>query len=278
MQIEPDLISRIKDAQKQDGELWAIVQNLEVGKQSEFSIDHQGVIWCGKRLCVPDDSTLRESLLAEAHSSPFSIHPGSTKMYRDLRQNFWWNGMKEDVARYVSKCLTCQQVKIEHKRASGLLQPLDIPIWKHKPKMEGNGNQRAREEVPATTSDENENCEVRSSDEEEINRGDSSSSSRQYSHYTREQVEELEKFFKKNPHPTEKERTEIANKLNITINKVKFWFQNRRTQLKSQKERSENVILKQENEQQMWCTSNNTRRVHSQTQSRDREHTVERGT
>ena len=130
MQIEPDLISRIKDAQKQDGELWAIVQNLEVGKQSEFSIDHQGVIWCGKRLCVPDDSTLRESLLAEAHSSPFSIHPGSTKMYRDLRQNFWWNGMKEDVARQVSKCLTCQQVKIEHKRASGLLQPLDIPIWK----------------------------------------------------------------------------------------------------------------------------------------------------
>ncbi|KAJ0745119.1 putative transcription factor & lipid binding HD-SAD family [Helianthus annuus] len=56
-------------------------------------------------------------------------------------------------------------------------------------------------------------------------------------------------FFKKNPHPTKKERTEIANKLNITINKVKFWFQNRRTQLKSQKERSENVILKQENEQ-----------------------------
>ncbi|KAJ0531387.1 putative transcription factor & lipid binding HD-SAD family [Helianthus annuus] len=57
------------------------------------------------------------------------------------------------------------------------------------------------------------------------------------------------RFFKKNPHPTEKERTEIANKLNITMNKVKFWFQNRRTQLKSRKERSENVILKQENEQ-----------------------------
>ncbi|KAL9998007.1 putative transcription factor Homeodomain-TALE-KNOX family [Helianthus debilis subsp. tardiflorus] len=57
------------------------------------------------------------------------------------------------------------------------------------------------------------------------------------------------RFFEKNPHPTEKERTEIANKLNITINKVKFWFQNKRTQLKSQKERNENVMLKQENEQ-----------------------------
>ncbi|KAF5785586.1 putative nucleotidyltransferase, Ribonuclease H [Helianthus annuus] len=128
-QIEPDLISRIKSAQQDDGELWAIIQNLEVGKQSEFRIDENGVVWCGKRLCVPNDSTLRESLLAEAHSSPFSIHPGSTKMYRDLCQHFWWNAMKEDVARYVSRCLTCQQVKAEHQRAGGLLKPLDIPIW-----------------------------------------------------------------------------------------------------------------------------------------------------
>ncbi|GKC91356.1 retrotransposon protein, putative, ty3-gypsy subclass, partial [Tanacetum coccineum] len=51
-------------------------------------------------------------------------------MYRDLKQNFWWNGMKHDVARFVAKCLTCQQVKIKHQRTSGLLQPLDIPTWK----------------------------------------------------------------------------------------------------------------------------------------------------
>nr|GEY52986.1 DNA/RNA polymerase superfamily protein [Tanacetum cinerariifolium] len=66
----------------------------------------------------------------EAHSSPFSVHPGSTKMYHDLKQYFWWSGMKRDVATFVSKCLICQQVKIEHKRASGLLQQLDIPVWK----------------------------------------------------------------------------------------------------------------------------------------------------
>ncbi|GJY69296.1 putative nucleotidyltransferase, ribonuclease H [Tanacetum coccineum] len=64
------------------------------------------------------------------HSSPFSIHPGSTKMYHDLKQHFWWSGMKRDVATFVSKCLICQQVKIEHQRASGLLQPLEIPVWK----------------------------------------------------------------------------------------------------------------------------------------------------
>ncbi|GJU10658.1 DNA/RNA polymerases superfamily protein [Tanacetum coccineum] len=82
------------------------------------------------RLCVPNDQTLREKVMTEAHSSPFTIHPGSTKMYRDLKQYFWWNGMKQDVATFVSKCMTCQQVKIEHQRASGLLQPLEIPMWK----------------------------------------------------------------------------------------------------------------------------------------------------
>ncbi|GJS76117.1 retrotransposon protein, putative, ty3-gypsy subclass [Tanacetum coccineum] len=91
----------IKEAQKQDGELWAVLENLK-----------------------------EEAVLTEAHNSPFSIHPGSTKVYRDLKQNFWWNGMKQDVARFVAKCLACQQVKIEHQRASGLLQPLDILTWK----------------------------------------------------------------------------------------------------------------------------------------------------
>ncbi|GJW21164.1 retrotransposon protein, putative, ty3-gypsy subclass [Tanacetum coccineum] len=78
----------------------------------------------------PAPPALREVLMTEAHSSPFSIHPGSTKMYHDLKQHFWWSGMKRDVATFVSKCLVCQQVKIEHQRASGLLQPLEIPVWK----------------------------------------------------------------------------------------------------------------------------------------------------
>ncbi|GKA56888.1 putative reverse transcriptase domain-containing protein [Tanacetum coccineum] len=67
------------------------------------------------------ETALREKVMTEAHSSPFTIHPGSTKMYRDLKQYFWWNGMKQDVATFVSKCMTCQQVKIEHQRASGVL-------------------------------------------------------------------------------------------------------------------------------------------------------------
>nr|GFC51954.1 retrotransposon protein, putative, Ty3-gypsy subclass [Tanacetum cinerariifolium] len=108
-----------------DDELWAIVQNVEDGKHTEFSVDDDGVVWCEDRLCVPSDQALCEKVMTEAHSSPFIVHPGSTKMYRDVKQYFWWNGMKQDVATFVSECMTCQQVKIEHQRASGLLQPLE---------------------------------------------------------------------------------------------------------------------------------------------------------
>ena len=60
-------------------------------------------------------------ILQEAHSSPYSIHPGGTKTYKDLKLNFWWRGMKRDVARSVAKCLVCHQVKAEHRRIAGLL-------------------------------------------------------------------------------------------------------------------------------------------------------------
>nr|GFA41336.1 retrotransposon protein, putative, Ty3-gypsy subclass [Tanacetum cinerariifolium] len=107
LRVEPDLISWIKEAQKKDNEIWTIVENLD--KQIEFRLDDDNVLWQGTRLCVPNDDTLREALLTEAHSSPFSVHPGSTKMYHDLKQHFWWSGMKRDVATFVSRCLICQQ-------------------------------------------------------------------------------------------------------------------------------------------------------------------------
>lgn len=81
-----------------------------------------------KRLCVPADKELRRSILDEAHRSKYTIHPVISKMYCDLKRNFWWHGMKLDVAQYVSKCLTCQQV--EHQKPGGMLQSLPIPTWK----------------------------------------------------------------------------------------------------------------------------------------------------
>nr|GEY83789.1 retrotransposon protein, putative, Ty3-gypsy subclass [Tanacetum cinerariifolium] len=98
LKIKPNLILQIKEAQNEDGELWSVLQNMKNGMQEEFWVDEHGVISYGNRLCVPDVSSLRDAVLSEAHSSPFFIHPGSTKMYKDLKQNFWWNGMKQDVA------------------------------------------------------------------------------------------------------------------------------------------------------------------------------------
>ncbi|GJW18973.1 putative nucleotidyltransferase, ribonuclease H [Tanacetum coccineum] len=102
MRIESNLMLQIKEAQRDDGELWAIVQNVEDGKHTEFSVDDDGVVWFEDRLCVPNDQALREKVMMEAHSSPFTIHPGSTKMYRDLKTVLWWNRHEEDVATFLS--------------------------------------------------------------------------------------------------------------------------------------------------------------------------------
>nr|GFD24128.1 putative reverse transcriptase domain-containing protein [Tanacetum cinerariifolium] len=72
-------------------------------KQVEFRIDDDNVLWQDTRLVVPNDFSLREALLTEAHSSPFSVHPGFTKMYHDLKQYFWWSGMKRNVATFVAR-------------------------------------------------------------------------------------------------------------------------------------------------------------------------------
>ena len=68
--------------------------------------------------------------MSEAHNTPYSVHPGGDKLDKDLKQNFWWPGMKREVAEFVSKCLVCQKVRIEHKRPSGLVQSLEVPTWK----------------------------------------------------------------------------------------------------------------------------------------------------
>nr|GFD41929.1 putative reverse transcriptase domain-containing protein [Tanacetum cinerariifolium] len=66
MRIESKLVLQIKEAHKDDDELWAIVQNVEDGKHTEFSVDYDGVVWFEDRLCVPSDQALREKVMMEA--------------------------------------------------------------------------------------------------------------------------------------------------------------------------------------------------------------------
>jgi hypothetical protein len=68
--------------------------------------------------------------MREVHDSRYSIHPGSTKMYKDLKTRYWWKDMRRDIAHYVACSDTCSRVKIEHQKPAGLLKPLEIPVWK----------------------------------------------------------------------------------------------------------------------------------------------------
>jgi hypothetical protein len=99
-------------------------------KAACFHKDAEGTLWFKGRLVVPKKDALKKKILDEAHTSRYSIHPGSNKMYHDLRQQFWWTRIKSEATRYVSEYDTCQKVKADYMKSGGLLQPLSIPEWK----------------------------------------------------------------------------------------------------------------------------------------------------
>ncbi|WVZ64089.1 hypothetical protein U9M48_013658 [Paspalum notatum var. saurae] len=127
---EPTLEQEIRNHQKTDEKIQEIREQIKLGKAPHFREDEQGTVWYKNRICVPDVDSIKKLILSEAHDTAYSIHPGSTKMYHDLKERFWWYGMKRAVAEYVAVCDTCQRVKAEHQRPAGLLQPLKIPEWK----------------------------------------------------------------------------------------------------------------------------------------------------
>nr|GFB57130.1 reverse transcriptase domain-containing protein [Tanacetum cinerariifolium] len=98
------------------------VQKEDLGRMQKqiFKICSNGIRYHDKRIWLPLHEGLRELIMHESHKSKYSIHPGSTKMYQDLRKLYWWPNMKADIATYVSQCLTCAKVKAEHLKPSGL--------------------------------------------------------------------------------------------------------------------------------------------------------------
>nr|GEW32832.1 putative reverse transcriptase domain-containing protein [Tanacetum cinerariifolium] len=89
-----------------------------------------GTLCLNNRSWFPCYGDLRALIMHDSHKSKYSVHPGSDKMYQDLKQLYWWPNMKADIATYVSKCLTCLRVKAEHQKPSGLLVQPEIPQWK----------------------------------------------------------------------------------------------------------------------------------------------------
>ena len=123
----PSLLSRVIESQWQEAEIMSIRDRVQAGKGDEGWTTHtDGSLWYRGRVVVPQSTNLREEILRDFHCSRFSVHPGGTKMYQDLRHQYYWSGMKRHVGDFVLRCLTCQQIKVEHQKPAGLLQPLEV--------------------------------------------------------------------------------------------------------------------------------------------------------
>jgi len=112
--ISSDFLGLIKEKQLTNSKLQKTVELLSIEKAKDFEKGIDRVLRFKGRVCVLEDTEVKSMILEEGHKSYFSVHPGMTKMYHDLKESFWWSGMKHDVARFVSTCLTCQKAKAEH--------------------------------------------------------------------------------------------------------------------------------------------------------------------
>ena len=130
LKIRPVLHERIREAQNRDDYIIELRKKMDQGKGKEFVIHVDGALMLGNRIYVPKVDDLRREILDEAHNAPYAMHPGSSKMYQMLKSHFWWPKMKKEVAEFVSKCMTCQQIKSEHQAPVGKLHLLPIPEWK----------------------------------------------------------------------------------------------------------------------------------------------------
>ncbi|KAD2393508.1 hypothetical protein E3N88_40485 [Mikania micrantha] len=107
-----------------------LVQESLRGMEEQLDVKPDGILYFINRLWIPLYGGLRELVMDKAHKSRYSVHPGSDKMYHNLKALYWWPRMKVDIAKYVSKWLTCSKVKVEYQKPSGLLQQPEIPMWK----------------------------------------------------------------------------------------------------------------------------------------------------
>ena len=124
------LVDQIKEGQKQVSEMIKLRAEIEGGRKPEFQVRDDGVIVKGSRMCVLEIGELKREIMEEGNSSAYAMHPGSTKMYHTLREHYWWKGMKKEIVDFISRCLTCQQVKAENQKLAKKIQPLPIPVWK----------------------------------------------------------------------------------------------------------------------------------------------------
>ncbi|XP_055830841.1 uncharacterized protein LOC129899858 [Solanum dulcamara] len=126
LKVKPILHEQVKEAQKLDEKLIKLTKEVQKGEKKDFTLKEDDVLLYQNRLYIPNNDKLRREILNEAHTSPYAMHPGNTKIYQTIKEHYWWNGMKKEITEFISICLVCQQIKGEHQVPVGLLQPLSI--------------------------------------------------------------------------------------------------------------------------------------------------------
>ena len=105
MGVQSSLLDRIRGCQFEDDTLVALRYRVLAGDGGQATLDPDRVLKFAGRICVPRVGDLIQLILSEAHESRYSIHPGTAKMYRDLRQHYWWGGMRQEIMYFIARCL-----------------------------------------------------------------------------------------------------------------------------------------------------------------------------
>ena len=92
------MLENLKERQEADPSLLKVRNEVLKNKETEFSILKDSILCYKSRIYIPNDEGLKKQVLEETHETPYVAHPGATKMYQDLKEHYWWNGMKNDIA------------------------------------------------------------------------------------------------------------------------------------------------------------------------------------
>ena len=128
IRIGSTIVDQSKKGQQQDPQYVALKQKVVLEDEGYWKIDDTETLSYKGKIWVPKG--LQKEVMKQAHESSYTMHLKTIKMYQDLRKNYWWNGMKNDIREYVIKCLTCQHVKVKHQQLARLHQNIFIPKWK----------------------------------------------------------------------------------------------------------------------------------------------------
>eukprot|EP00253_Pinus_taeda_P020808 PITA_20808 len=131
--IQPDWIKEAREKWKNDGEIWALIQKLQQDSSTYDTFSWQNdSLWYKDRLYLCKNSQLKQKILMELHTSSLGGHSRCLKTYQRVKKEFFWDGLKSDIQKFVVECLVCEQNKVKTIKTPVLLQPLSIPsqCWK----------------------------------------------------------------------------------------------------------------------------------------------------